>query len=182
MKCFVAFGANLGKARPTVNRALRALQTTAQIRFLRMSHLYETEPVGPAQADFYNGVVEIETTRGPLDLLRTLLAIERKFGRLRGEKWGPRTIDLDLITYGRATMRSSELTLPHPRYHLRRFVLVPLCEIAPRATHPRLQLTHKALLSKLTLQGQRVTIAASWNGKRFSPFKTKKSNNNRSSR
>jgi 2-amino-4-hydroxy-6-hydroxymethyldihydropteridine diphosphokinase len=153
-----------------------------EINILRISSLYKTEPVGPSQPDFYNGVLQLQTTFSPEELLRRLFDIEKKLGRVRREKWGPRKLDLDLLTYGQELRRTRELTLPHPRYHRRRFVLVPLCDIAPRAMHPRLRRTHKRLLAKLTLLGQRVTIAASWNGKRFIPFKTKKSKNSRSSR
>jgi 2-amino-4-hydroxy-6-hydroxymethyldihydropteridine diphosphokinase len=181
-KAFIGFGANIGRPLRTVNRAVELLRRTSGIRFLRISSLYKTNPVGPAQPDFLNGVIQIETTLNPSGLLKKLFLIEKKLGRVRRRRWGPRTIDLDLLTQGRALLRTERLTLPHPRYHRRRFVLVPLCEIAPRAVHPRLGLTHKALLSKLTVKGQRVTIAASWNGKRFSPFKPKKNKNSRSSR
>ena len=182
MKCFVAVGANLGDPLATINRVVRLIKRNGTIRFLRISPLYKTEPIGPTQPDFLNGVLQIETTLTPLDLLQELFSIENKLGRVRRQKWGPRIVDLDLLTYGAELSRTRKLILPHPRYHLRRFVLVPLCDIAPRALHPQLRLTHRALLSKLTLQGQRVTIAASWNGKRFSPFKTKKIKNSRSSR
>ncbi len=182
MKCFVAFGANLGRPLATINSVLRRLKRTDGIRFSHISPLYKTEPVGPPQPDFYNGVVQLETTLSAHELLALLLDIEKKMGRVRREKWGPRTIDLDLLTYGDLHLRSRALNLPHPRYHRRRFVLAPLCDIAPRARHPRLGRTYRALLAKLTLVGQRVTIAASWNGKRFILFKTKKNKNSRSSR
>ncbi len=182
MKCFVAVGANLGDPLATINRAMRLIKRNRSIRFLRISPLYKTEAVGPVQPDFLNGVLKIETTLAPLDLLKKLFSVEKKLGRVRREKWGPRIVDLDLLTYGAELCRTRKLILPHPRYHRRRFVLVPLCDIAPRARHPRLQRTHKSLLDKLTLKGQRVSIAASWNGKRFSPFKTKKIKNSRSLR
>jgi 2-amino-4-hydroxy-6-hydroxymethyldihydropteridine diphosphokinase len=182
MNCFVAIGANLGDPLSTINRAIRLISANSNIRFLRISDLYKTEPIGPAQPDFLNAALKIQTDLPAEELLRVLLKIERALGRIRRRKWGPRVVDLDLLTYGFKVTRQPQLTLPHPRYHRRRFVLVPLCDIAARALHPRLHLTHRHLLSKLTLQGQRVTITASWNGKRFVPFKPKKKNASRSSR
>ena len=102
-----------------------------------VSTLRETEPWGPvAQPSFLNGVVALETELGPRALLDLLLGIERRLGRVRSERWGPRTIDLDLLLYGDTVVDEAGLTLPHPRLHERRFALEPLAELAPDAVVP----------------------------------------------
>ncbi len=129
---YVALGANLGDAQATVRAAFDALETLSETRVLRRSSLYRTAPVGLAdQPDFINAVAAIETALAPDALLSALLAIENRFGRVRRDRNGPRTLDLDLLLYGEQCIDSPQLTLPHPRLHLRAFVLCPLAEIAP---------------------------------------------------
>ena len=129
---YVALGANLGDAQATVRAAFDALETLSETRVLRRSSLYRTAPVGLAdQPDFINAVAAIETALAPDTLLSALLAIENRFGRVRRDRNGPRTLDLDLLLYGDQCIDSPQLTLPHPRLHLRAFVLCPLAEIAP---------------------------------------------------
>jgi 2-amino-4-hydroxy-6-hydroxymethyldihydropteridine diphosphokinase len=120
---------------------------SAGIRVSRQSSFYVTEPVdAPGQAWFLNAVVEAETSLLPLQLLHALLRIERKWGRRRITSHGPRTIDLDILFYGSSVIRSKELQVPHPRLSERRFVLVPLAQIAPEFRHP---VVHKSVTQLL---------------------------------
>ena len=129
-----------------ISRALAAMNL-AGIRILRESSLYVTEPVGtPGQAWFLNAAVEAETPLLPLQLLHALLKIERELGRRRITPHGPRSIDLDLLFYGSSVIRSRELEIPHPRLTERKFVLLPLAQIAPEFRHPVL---HKSLTQLL---------------------------------
>lgn len=127
----IALGSNLGDSRATLEAALVALAGCPGIELLAHSAWYRTAPIGPPQPDYLNGCALLHTTLGPEALLEQLLAIERAFGRVRGERWGPRTLDLDLIFHGQLQQRSERLELPHPRLRERAFVLVPLAEIAP---------------------------------------------------
>jgi 2-amino-4-hydroxy-6-hydroxymethyldihydropteridine diphosphokinase len=104
------------------------------------------------QDDFVNAVVEIETGLSPDELLDQCRSIEEELGRVRTIRWGPRTIDVDLLLYGTVVIETPELTIPHPLLHSRRFVLAPLCEIAPQAFHPKLQKTASDLLRELVDQ------------------------------
>jgi 2-amino-4-hydroxy-6-hydroxymethyldihydropteridine diphosphokinase len=134
---YVALGANLGDPVATVRAAFAALTALPASRLVLSSSLYRTAPVGFAgQPDFVNAVAEVATGLEPEALLAALLTIEQDFGRLRGEKNGPRTLDLDLLLYGERQMERPGLTLPHPRMHLRAFVLLPLAEIAPQLAIP----------------------------------------------
>lgn len=181
MKAYIALGSNIGDRRKTLSRAVELLAGTDGVSLGKVSALYRTEAVGgPPQADYLNGVVAIETHLTPKALLSQLLGIEQKMGRKRRVKWGPRSIDLDLLAYGARRIKQPGLQLPHPRYHERRFVLVPFCDVAPAYVHPRIKSRNKVLLRKLTPQGQRVTIAAQWNGTRFTPSKTRKRTKSRS--
>ncbi|MCL2523365.1 MAG: 2-amino-4-hydroxy-6-hydroxymethyldihydropteridine diphosphokinase [Betaproteobacteria bacterium] len=129
---YVALGANLGDPASTLRAAFGVLANLPASRVLRCSSLYRTAPVGLAsQPDFINAVALLETTLAPAQLLAELLAIEARFGRRRGEKNGPRSLDLDLLLYDDCQLDLPGLILPHPRLHLRAFVLRPLAEIAP---------------------------------------------------
>lgn len=129
---YIALGANLGDPASTLHAAFGALANLPDSRVIRCSSLYRTAPVGIVdQPEFVNAVALLETTLMPQALLEELLDIERRFGRLRAEKNGPRTLDLDLLLYDDQFLDLPELTLPHPRLHLRAFVLQPLAELAP---------------------------------------------------
>ena len=128
---FIALGANLGDPAATV-KAFAALANLPDSRIVHCSSLYRTAPVGiTEQPEFVNAVAQLETDLAPEALLDALLEIEQRFGRIRAERNGPRTLDLDLLLYGDQFVSLPRLTLPHPRLHLRAFVLQPLAEIAP---------------------------------------------------
>ena len=124
---FVGIGSNLGDREDHLRRAVELLAAEDAISVLASSQLRETEPIGPvAQGPFLNGAVQLETELGPRELLERLLAIEERLGRVRRERFGPRTIDLDLLVYEDAVVDEPGLTLPHPLLHERRFALEPL--------------------------------------------------------
>src|SRR6202521_6052044 len=128
---YLSLGSNLGDRTANLERAIAVLPEGG-VRVLRQSSLYETEPVDfLAQPWFLNCVVEGETSLMPRQLLHALQGIERKFGRKKRIPRGPRVIDLDILFYGASVMRTEEVEIPHPRLHQRRFVLVPLAELAP---------------------------------------------------
>lgn len=148
---FIALGSNLGDRRSYLDRAIVALAGLPGTMLARASRYHETAPVGgPAgQGAYLNAVVEVDTTLTPEELLNHQLRIEQSLGRVRLERDGPRTIDLDLLLYGNETRNTPELILPHPRLQERTFVLAPLAEIAPLTVHPTLQTTLRELLDRL---------------------------------
>lgn len=138
VRAFVGVGANLGDAPATVRAALQALQRLPQSRWVASSSLYRSAPLDAPGPDFVNAVVELRTELGPQALLQRLQAIEQRFGRVRGARNAPRTLDLDLLLYGELCIDEPALTLPHPRAHLRGFVLRPLAELDPQLSLPGL--------------------------------------------
>ncbi len=151
--CAIALGSNLGDSEQTIESALAHLEQIDGIRLGVRSQLYKTAPVGPPQPDYINACALIHTTLSPEQVLQTLLATEASFGRIRRARWGPRTLDLDLLLYGNRIMDTPKLTLPHPRMHERAFVLVPLAEIASNWQHPISQQTIKELLEQVDIAG-----------------------------
>ncbi|MBN8963250.1 MAG: 2-amino-4-hydroxy-6-hydroxymethyldihydropteridine diphosphokinase [Rhizobiales bacterium] len=128
----IALGGNIGDVRATFPKAISNILGMAQATLLARSSDYRTPPWGEeAQDPFINACVEVETSLDPHALLFTLQKIEKRFGRVRDQRWGPRTLDLDLLAYDDAVINQPDLTLPHPRLFERAFVLVPLAEIAP---------------------------------------------------
>ena len=136
---FVGIGSNLGDRETNLRRAIEILSAEDGIEVVAVSALRETDPIGPVeQGPFLNGAVELETSLPPAALLERLLATENALGRVRVERWGPRTIDLDLLLYGDQTIDEPGLTVPHPRLHERRFALEPLVDLDPALEIPRL--------------------------------------------
>lgn len=126
---YLALGSNLGDRLGTLQRAVDLLGEREGIEVLRSSRVYETEPVGPPQPAYLNAVLEIATDLEPRGLLEASLEIEAALGRERSEPWGPRTLDIDVLTYDELEMHEPDLEIPHPRMHERGFVLVPLGEL-----------------------------------------------------
>ena len=137
-RAFVGLGANLGEREATIRRALELLGREPGVEVVAVSELRETDPVGVVdQPRFLNGAVELRTELPPLELLDRLLAVERALGRTReGPRFGPRTIDLDLLLYDDERIDRPSLGIPHPRLHERRFALEPLAELDPDLVVP----------------------------------------------
>ncbi|BBA71378.1 2-amino-4-hydroxy-6-hydroxymethyldihydropteridine diphosphokinase [Geobacter sulfurreducens] len=156
---FIALGSNMGDRELNLLRAVAEIGKLPETRITALSGFYETEPVGPVpeQPDFLNAVLRIETSLTPHRLLEELQRIETGlFGRRREVPQGPRSMDLDILLYGSLTVAVEGLVIPHPRLHQRRFVLVPLAEIAPDMIHPVQEKPVRELLASLP-PGERVT-------------------------
>nr|WP_224996562.1 2-amino-4-hydroxy-6-hydroxymethyldihydropteridine diphosphokinase [Cesiribacter sp. SM1] len=145
---YLLSGSNLGNRMAWLEQALTAIEKRVG-KIKAQSSLYETAAWGKEdQPSFLNQVVEVSTELTPLELISTLLSIEKELERTREEAWAPRTLDLDILYYGNHVVSTPGLTLPHPRLHLRRFTLVPLCEIAPLFVHPVLKKNNLQLLAE----------------------------------
>lgn len=141
----VGLGANLGDAVSTVLAAAEELARGPMLESVRLSRLFQSAPLGPPQPDFVNAVLVGTSTWEPTAILRRLQGIEAAHGRQRVVRWGPRTLDLDLLFVGDTCCEGLELTLPHAGVPLRGFVLAPLCDVAPDAVHPGLGATYREL-------------------------------------
>ncbi len=138
----IALGSNLGNSLQTLEKALIALNQVPGIQVSKVSSWYQTKPVGPTQPDYLNGCTILAVQQTPEELLRLLQAVELQFGRVRTQKWGARTLDLDIILYENLILNHPLLKIPHPFFAQRAFVLVPLAEIAGDWIDP---VSHKAI-------------------------------------
>ena len=149
-KVFVGVGSNLGDREFLIRKAVEAMRDLPRTLVVRVSSLYDTDPVGEVdQPAFLNAAVWLETTLEPRELLWQLLLIEKRMGRVRSQRWGPRPIDLDLLFYGEETVDEPDLKIPHPEAHRRAFVLLPLVELDRDFVHPSTGESIRKLIKKL---------------------------------
>ncbi len=150
---YIALGSNIECRIDHINTALARIMTIPTTEILRHSSIIETRPQGgpEGQNRYLNGVIEISTRQGPLELLSHLLNIETALGRVRNEKWGPRTIDLDILLYNKDIINYNNLTIPHKQMHKRLFVMEPIAQIAPSLIHPLLNKTMSQIYSELKI-------------------------------
>lgn len=162
-RAFIGIGTNLGDRLGNYLEALERIGKLRNTRVVRQSSIYETEPIGEVVGFFLNGAIEVETELSAEALMNQLLAIERVMGRKRlrkpktRTKYKPRVIDLDLLFFDKESINTPKLQVPHPRLHERRFVLVPMSELAPALIHPKLNASISELLAGLKSQ-QRVAL------------------------
>jgi 2-amino-4-hydroxy-6-hydroxymethyldihydropteridine diphosphokinase len=162
--CVIGLGANLGDRQATLAWAVRRCAGLGRV--VAVSALYETKPVGgPAQPDFLNAALRLHTDLDPLLLWSGLAHIERCAGRVRAERWGPRTLDLDILWIRGVRLRQGVLAVPHPRLRVRVFALLTLLEVAPDATDPASGQSYAEVLARLDASGIRIARSgAAWAG------------------
>jgi 2-amino-4-hydroxy-6-hydroxymethyldihydropteridine diphosphokinase len=158
----IALGSNLGDSRAILEEAISILAATPGITLLARSSWYQTLAVGPPQPDYINGCALVQVTLPPQVLLETLLAIESQKGRIRTERWGARSLDLDLLLYDDLILDTPTLTIPHPRMRERAFVLVPLVEIAPNWIDPVTGKAIAELVKAVDCTGVRKLVIGNW--------------------
>lgn len=151
-RVYIGLGSNLGRREERLIAGLRALRSIDGAAVLRVSSLYDSAPVGPEQPRYLNAVAALACDLTPQRLLAILQRIEFEEGRVRNERWGPRTLDLDILLWEGRVVADPMLQIPHLGLHARRFALEPLAELAPQAVHPILGLTVRAMLAQLEPQ------------------------------
>lgn len=163
IRVYLGLGTNLGDRLEHLERTLSLLTCRPGIQLLRLSSLYETEPVDVQGSWFLNAVAEVETSLGPHEVLETLLQVEQACGRPPVHQQGEaRVMDVDLLLYGSSIITEPNLEVPHPRMHLRRFVLVPLVELVPGLVHPGLGIRVDDLLARLPPVPEVRSVAQEW--------------------
>ena len=163
--CLIAVGSNLGDRIDHLRAGIAAIAGLDGVEITAVSALYETAPVGgpEQQGPYLNAALRVVTTRDAADLLADLHRIEADRNRVRRIRWGPRTLDLDLLVHGNTVVDTTELHVPHPRQHERRFVLVPVCDVAPDVIHPVLNRRMSDLLADLdVIEGDLTVVAQQW--------------------
>ncbi len=158
-RVYIGIGSNLGDRKANTLEAIDRVAKLPATRVVRASSLYESEPLGNAKTWFVNSVIELETEFPPDEMLKKLKAIEKSMGRKRvkGKRWGSRIIDLDILLCDHEIVEKRALKVPHPEMHKRRFVLLPLAELAPHVVHPQLGQSVSALLATVK-DDKRVTL------------------------
>ncbi|MHA6260556.1 2-amino-4-hydroxy-6-hydroxymethyldihydropteridine diphosphokinase [Sporosarcina sp. CAU 1771] len=155
-EAFLSIGSNMGDRYVHLKGAVHALHSHEKVEVAVVSSIYETAPVGLVdQADFLNLVIRIETSLDALALLHVCQQIESEQGRVRDVRWGPRTVDLDILLYNNENINLENLIIPHPRMHERGFVLIPLLEIAPNSTDP---VTEKKYVEEAAVQDDGIVL------------------------
>ena len=150
MYCYLGLGSNLGDKQDYITKTIKNISILKNVKLIRSSSMIITTPYGKTdQSDFLNCVIEIDTDLLPEELLEKCLDIENQLGRIRDEKWGPRTIDIDLLFYENKIINSDVLILPHPELHKREFVLTSLNELCPDLVHPILNKKIKDIFMEL---------------------------------
>jgi deoxyguanosine kinase len=147
---YIGLGSNLGDRKETINKAVKMLAENEQVESVGVSELIETAPLGGAdQPDYLNAVAEVRTALTLESFHRIMIEIENRLGRVRQEKWAPRSIDLDLLLFDDRIIDTTELIVPHPQLHLRSFVLKGLCQFKPKLIHPVMKVTVRELAARL---------------------------------
>ena len=149
---YIALGSNMDNPHRQLDCALESLSADPQITLTALSQRYQTPPIGPSQPDYINAAAQLQTSLSPEALLDLLQAIEQQQDRVRTLRWGPRTIDLDILLYDNLEQDTARLTIPHPRMHERAFVLLPLADINPDLVLPCGK-TVSQLLANCSVQG-----------------------------
>lgn len=152
-RCAIALGSNLGDSRAILEAAILTLAQTPNITLQTHSSWYQTAPVGPPQPDYLNGCALLQVQLTPQKLLATVLGVEKQFGRVRRQRWGPRTLDIDLLLFDDLILETPLLQIPHPHMRERAFVLVPLAEIAPDWIEPVSGVAIAELVNRLDCSG-----------------------------
>ncbi|MFJ7640605.1 2-amino-4-hydroxy-6-hydroxymethyldihydropteridine diphosphokinase [Peribacillus sp. NPDC046944] len=147
---YLSIGSNMGESFDTFQRAFQLLSEDPHIKLVSCSSLYETDPVGYTDQDcFLNAVIKVETDLTPEDLLRACMQVEQELGRKRNVRWGPRTLDLDILLYNHENVETEILSIPHPRMHERAFVIIPLMELESDIILPKMNTSLSDLLEKI---------------------------------
>jgi 2-amino-4-hydroxy-6-hydroxymethyldihydropteridine diphosphokinase len=154
---YIGIGSNMGDSQRNCREAIERTGALDECSVISVSSFYFTEPVGVKAQEWYvNGAVSVSTTMSAQDLLKALLQVELHMGRIRLEKWGPRVIDLDLLLYGQDIIDETDIKVPHPLMHMRKFVMAPMSELAPDLIHPLFGKSMMELLKEIEVNNQAI--------------------------